>query len=165
VRFFEVVSLGKMGNHVRQNLVFRSIKKQDVIINEFTLKDFCFKQYAICTLVRSAIFNHLLDKDQKSWFDKNIKNVVWGLENPFNVDFFLVEKFSANFNKNFFKELYKVFNLEVPDKISEMGNLNLKRDFFKKKIRSRHASLLDIYYLFLLGDRDFGYYKVLAENL
>ena len=165
VRFFEVVALGRVGNHVRQESVFNSIEEQNTLINEFTLKHFCFKHYTICTLVRSAIFSHLLDKDQKIWFEKNIKNVVWSLENPFNIEFFLVEKLSENFNKDLLKELYKVFNLEAPERISEMGNLNLKRDFFRKKIRSRHASLLDIHYLFSLGDRDLGYYQVLAENL
>lgn len=158
VRFLEVVSLGAIGNSARQAKLFSSLKNGGALLNEFTLKDFCFKHYAICTLVRSSIFTHILTEEQQRWFDTNIKNIIWKMENPFDIDFFKVGDFSLLLNRDFLEHLYEVYQMKKPKGISELSNLSLVRIFFKQKLTSKYSSLLDIYYLYLLGDKDLGYF-------
>ena len=108
-------------------------------------------------MIRSSLLGEIVSEEQSEWFEKNISENIWRLENPFSIRFFELER--KLFTKDFLSELFKVYKLDLPAKSNSISTINLKRIFFKKKLKSPHRSFLDVYYLFRLGDVSISYFN------
>jgi len=155
--FFRISLLGKMGNKIKKDELFEQLEKVDSNIIRFSINDFCFGHYSICTLIRSSLLGDIISERQNEWFQKHISENIWRLENPFSVKFFELEQ--KYFTRDFLVKLFKMYNFDLPSSYESINIINLKRIFFKKKIKSKKRSFLDIFYLYRLGDINKTYFN------
>lgn len=156
-KFYLLGLLGKVGNLSSRDEVFKRLVNQDDLTIRFSINDFCFKHYNICTLIRSSLLGKVISDDQKLWFQKNISENIWKLENPFFISFFILNE--KSFSKELLKGLYELYSFDLPSAYESLSLFNLKRSFFLKKLSSPHRSLLDVFYLFRLGDKNLSYFR------
>ena len=65
--------------------------------------------------------------------------------------------------ESFIKDLAKLYSISYGD-IKHLKSFNLKREFFRLKLKSNQRSPLDVYNLFQMGDRDKNYLFELWKN-
>ena len=53
-----------MGNHIKRDQLFEDLEEYDDDVIRFSINDFCFNHYSICTLVRSSLFGEIISKDR-----------------------------------------------------------------------------------------------------
>jgi len=160
LKLYRMSLLGKVNNFVKRDELFKEILSLKSEVLKFTLSDFCFNFYAICTQIRSSVFSNILNVQQVKWFEENISNQIWKMENPFDIKFFTIE---IGNNRELMMELFSIYEINKPKNITELNSINLKREFFNGKLKSKSGSLLDIFYLFELGDKNIDYFRYLNK--
>lgn len=158
-RFFILSLMGKIGNYPERDRLFRRLNELSDREIVFSINDYCFNHYSICTMVRSSLFNNILNDVQSNWFSEKISQSIWALENPFSVKYFVLE--DESFDKKFLIKLFNTYKLLLPTEIETISIFNLKREFFRLKLKSPYKSILDIAYLFKLGDKSPTYFHEL----
>ena len=161
-KFFTMSLFAKVNNKQKRDFFFKELAGQSDSMIVFTLNDFCFNHYSICTLIRSSLFGNILNDEQATWFKKNISDNIWKLEHQFNVDYFLIDE--NRFDKPLVLDLFMAYEIPLPKDKDSMSLFNLKREFFRLKLRSSFKSLLDIVYLYMLGDKNEKYFKLLLNE-